>query len=113
MNKITRKDREILKRIANELPQTFYEAKEKFILSGIEILKNPDIKTNNFNGPIVPNKKYEIARKVMKPVNHHNRLITAYEGGGLDAVDKYCMEVHDLVYGEKKEIQVDNKLLKC
>lgn len=110
MHKITRKEREILRKLANELPQTYYEANEKFILSGMEILKDPSIKTNNFNGPIIPNKKYEIARTVQKPVNHNNRLTTAFESGGLEAVDKYCLEVFDLVHGEK---QVDNIVLQC
>lgn len=116
MNKITRKEREILRKLANELPQTYYEANEKFILSGLEILKDPSIKTNNFNGPIIPNKKYEIARKVMKPVNHNNRLITAFESGGLEAVDKYCIEVHELVYGSIEPIplnETNNTFSEC
>lgn len=105
MKKISRKERELIKKLANNLPVTYYEAQEKALLKGIEILKDKNITKGDFQGQILPNKFYEVGRTVRRQVNHNNRLTTAFENGGLEAVDKYCVEVFELVEGSLTPIE--------
>lgn len=99
MYKPTRLQRDLIKKIAEALPDTYYEAKEIAHVKGIDILKSKDISKGDFQGPILPDKLYKISKTDLKKCNHANRLLTVYQDGGQEAVDKYVKEVFELVEG--------------
>lgn len=97
MNKLTRKETELIRELAKSLPKTFYEANDKVRMSGADIMKDKNIDVSKFEGKIKPEGLYLVNVPKKYPVNHSNRLMTAFENGGLKAVDDYARGVMDLV----------------
>lgn len=102
MHKLTRKERELIRQLANQLPKTFYEANEVHNMKGSAILADNAIDTSKFKGPIHPEKMYVVNVPTKHYVNHNNRLITAFESGGMVAVDEYCQGVLELIDNQFK-----------
>jgi hypothetical protein len=88
MLKITKQQRRLLENLAKELPETKYTANIR--MPGHEVLQ----KNIPSKEPVDPKKWYMVGVKY--PVNHKNRIINAYENGGMEAVRKYCHDVQDL-----------------
>lgn len=92
MLKPTKKELKLLKQMARELPPTFYMA--NILKSGKELAEK------------FPNQKFELDKMydypVKYPTNHKNRIVKAYENGGMEAVKLYVKEVLDLI---KKETE--------
>ncbi len=103
MLKLTKKERKLLENLAKELPATQYTANIR--MSGVEILE----KNIPSNYPIDPKKFYGVAVKY--PTNHKNRLITAYESGGMEAVKRYCADVQDLVLKQTSPVNLHSQVV--
>lgn len=98
MLKLTKKERKLIENLAKELPATQYTANIRML--GAEILQ----KGIPSKFEVDPKKHYGVAVKY--PTNHKNRLIKAYEGGGMEAVKKYCAEVQDLVIKQNSPVNL-------
>ena len=98
MLKLTKKERKLIENLAKELPATQYTANIRML--GAEILQ----KGIPSKFPVDPKKHYGVAVKY--PTNHKNRLIKAYEGGGMEAVKKYCAEVQDLFIKQNSPVNL-------
>lgn len=103
MLKLTKKERDLLVKLAKELPSTQYTANIRMV--GKEILE----KGIPSNYPIDPKKYYGVAVKY--PTNHKNRVISAYQSGGMEAVKKYCAEVQELAEKQLTPIDVQSHSL--
>lgn len=96
MLKVTKFQAKEFKKLAKVLPVVYYEVKEKRSMLGADIIKNKSIDQSRFK-TIDPDKKYLIETNVRYPVNHHNRITTAYQNAGMKAVEEYCQQTQELV----------------
>lgn len=101
MLKLTKAERKKFKELAQALPQTFYKAYVGTKVTGEEILKT---KKTYGESKVVSGKSYVLSKEASFPVNHENRLIKAYESGGMQAVETYCREVQNLVINAHTEV---------
>lgn len=102
MNKLSRKEMKLLRKLADTLPKTYYEASEVHRMKGSEILANKEIDVSKIKGPIKPDGIYMVSVPTRHSVNHNNRLVTAFHNGGLAAVEQYANEVMELVDSQFK-----------
>ena len=100
MKKAVRKE---LKKIANQLPPTFYYVKAGLIAKGSDVIAEG--KTHVSGQEIDPNKRYHVPVTYEKPVNHLLRLKRAFLNGGKEAILKYVDEVCALQIESTQEIK--------
>jgi hypothetical protein len=103
MYRVTKKEAKQLKKMAQELPTTYYEAKRDRIVDGAEALKNKKIDKGGF--AVAPNSMYIVSKNDLFPVNHEKRIVKAYEHKGMEGVQEYCTKVLDLVQSSAQPIQ--------
>ncbi len=97
MYKLTRKEMKILRNLGETLPKTFYMASEVHRMKGRDLLLDKNIDASKIKGGVKPDNIYEVKVPTKHLVNHNSRLLTAFESGGMAAVDEYCTGVMDLV----------------
>lgn len=105
--KRTKKVTAALKAIAKGLPKQEYTYYDTLSESGADLIQR-GITEDSDKKPILTHKTYMRRIPVKGEINHENRVKSAYDSGGVEAVKKY---LHPFV---KPEVQVEffNKLEK-
>jgi len=91
-------DKELKKQIgqlAAKLPPSYYSANKKVLIIGSECIKRG---MTEYNGKLVdPKQKYWVVVEAYYPVNHHKRMIKAFEQKGNKGIAEYIdgqREIH-------------------
>ncbi len=88
--KRTKKITETLKAIAKTLPRQEYHYYDHLVESGDDLIKRGETHDGD-HLPILPHKQYVKKVPIKNEVNHGNRLKSAYDSGGKEAVKKYLV----------------------
>lgn len=81
--------------IAAKLPTSYYTANKKVLMKGADCIGRG--MTEHDGKPVDPNKKYWTVVEAYYPVNHHRRMIKAFEQNGNKGIAEYIngqREIH-------------------
>jgi predicted ABC-class ATPase len=98
--KRTKKITEALKAIASGLPKQEYHYLATQKENGADLIQRGILEDGD-KKPVLPNKDYLKKIAIKNEVNHINRMKSAYDAGGVEAVKKYLRPFL------KPELQVD------
>lgn len=98
-HKLTDKTKKELEYLAGQMPDMVYTVPHKSRMKGEDLLRN---KVDKVEGKTVfPGKVYFVTHNQQHPVNHKNRILSAFKSNGWDGVAAYVEKVSKSLKSQK------------